>query len=199
MPQQFLFLKISGVTIASDGQDIFLSVNTKGIFMDTLQVSKHELKLFVIAAVIVPVLCFILGFYSADKNSISTSNQDRMIGLLISSANANTANGSKAPVIEQSNNDTAKTASKEIKPSTNYLIQAGLYSNYQNATQYQATLLSNDIPTVISKTRRNGIPHYRVIIQSFESKQDASDFIIATKEKHNIDLYIAAINTEKTT
>ena len=174
--------------------------------MNTLLLSKKDTLSLLIASALLPTLCFIAGLYVA--NSFNTSNttvQTTKTIPLTQHTPTNPEPANTVVLLEQPQNE--KKISDEIEindglseviipPLTTayYVVQAGLFSNHQNAIQFQHGLLSKGIENHILASQEEGRHLYRIILNSFKSQDDAIQFQNNAKEKHNLDLYVTHIN-----
>lgn len=179
--------------------------------MDTLQLSRNDFRFLLIAPALLPTLCFILGFYTVDIFNLGNINKEKVIStplaqdtnktlelknkLALSEQTTNTPASIDVPVSSSaSSNDTLTDV--KILPLTRslFVVQAGLFSKYENAVQFQSKLLIKGLDTQITDTLKNGKHRYRIILDSFKSQKAAVQFLKIAKEKHKIDLYVAHIN-----
>ena len=164
--------------------DIFLSLNRR-TWMDTLNLTKLDLKFLLALASLVPIISFIAG--------VSIAN----------SANASAVaptNNYEPQYINASNNSLIVSETDDIErtPITkHYIVQAGLFSNKENANKLSISLAKKKLDTQIISENKNGVPIFRVIIGSFESEDRAKTYSDDIEQIHAIKLYVTATDSSK--
>jgi cell division protein FtsN len=190
--------------------------------MNTFQLSKNELRVLIAASILLPLFCFIAGIYTTNNikqsSTANTPNITTVVQTLplpavktIEETAPNTdvsltsdevetiVNVDEVVVAEESAPAVTvdKTEIKEETPSY-YVVQAGLFSHYINANQYQYKLHVKGIDTQILNTEKDGKASYRIVLDIFGSKNDALELLNAIKETQNIDLYVTQIEDNTT-
>ena len=182
----------------------------KDIRMDTLQLSKNDFKLLLIATALIPVLCFVSGLYTANSFAYSEVNDEKAVSMSLAKETAavtEKTDMSEQPEPLQGSSDISLTpvvstvnvvSEANLIPLTSprYVVQAGIFSTYKNAVEYQTTLRINGLETQITDHLKNANPIYRVILDSFDSKDDALKYLASIEEKYGLALYIAQINSK---
>jgi cell division protein FtsN len=183
--------------------------------MNTFQLSKNELRVLIAASILLPLFCFVAGIYTTNNinqsNTATTSNITTAVQTLplpavktleeiapntevsLTSDEVDDVVAEKSAPVVTAN----KTEIKKEVPSSYYVVQAGLFSHYINANQYQYKLHVKGIDTQILNTEKDGKASYRIVLDIFGSKNDALELLNAIKETQNIDLYVTEIEDNK--
>jgi cell division protein FtsN len=188
--------------------------------MNTFQLSKNELRVLIAASILLPLFCFVAGIYTTNNIKQSntpniatvvqtlplpaiTTNQETTQNTEVSLTSDEVETIVKVDEVVVAEESTAvvtidKTEVKEETPSSSYyVVQAGLFSHYINANQYQYKLHVKGIDTQILNTEKDGKASYRIVLDIFGSKNDALELLNAIKETQNIDLYVTEIKDNK--
>ena len=174
--------------------------------MNTLQISQKDVKSLLISSALLPVTCFILGFYIASSIYSNGSAESYTVAQNFET-NTTPNRKHKTEQIKQIAPDAQhhKISSLNkvaLRPlfsdvnniplsNANYIVQAGLFSKYQNAVRFQLELRFKGVESQISDISRNDKQMYKIIVGSFKLQEKALQFLERMKEKQNLDLYIA--------
>lgn len=157
--------------------------------MDTLNLTKSDLKLLLALVSLVPIISFMAGVFIANSHTLAYNT----------SAIALT-NNDEPQYIKASNNSlrVSETNNIEQTPITKrYIVQAGLFSNKENANKLSRSLAIKELDTQIISENKKGVPIFRVIIGSFESEDRAKTYLDYIEQIHEIKLYMAATDSSK--
>lgn len=185
--------------------------------MNTFQLSKNELRVLIAASILLPLFCFVAGIYTTNNIKQSSASATPNITTVVQTpplpavtivekTTANTEVSLTSDEVETTvkvddvviAEESAtvvkvdKAEAKEEIPSY-YVVQAGLFSHYINANQYQYKLHIKGIDTQILNTEKDGKASYRIVLDIFGSKNDALELLNTIKETQNIDLYVTEI------
>jgi len=180
--------------------------------MNTFQLSKNELRVLIAASILLPLFCFVAGIYTTNNikqsSASATPNITTVVQTLplpaVTTANTDVSLTSDEAetiikvdeVVIAEESAAAITVDKAVvqeeRPSY-YVVQAGLFSHYINANQYQYKLHVKGIDTQILNTEKDGKASYRIVLDIFGSKNDALELLNTIKETQNIDLYVTEI------
>jgi cell division septation protein DedD len=174
--------------------------------MEALNITKSDLKFLLVMSSIVPVLSFISGFYIANGQPVPGVHSAYHATPLtqieddnVSTAGLATEKNEKPLTMTDDNISSAKaTTIGKIKlaPITKrYIVQAGLFSDIKNAKKLSNSLLQKELDIQIIDENDNGIPVFRVIIGSFDSRESAQVLLQDIEQRHSIELYLTAINS----
>lgn len=189
--------------------------------MNTFQLSKNELRVLIAASVLLPLFCFIAGIYTTNNIKQSSASNTPNISTVVQTlplpavtTNQETTQNTDVSltsdevetivkvdevVVAKESTPIVTVDKAEIKQETPsyYVVQAGLFSHYINANQYQYKLHVKGIDTQIINTEKDGKASYRIVLDIFGSKNDALELLNAIKETQNIDLYVTQIEDNK--
>ncbi len=79
---------------------------------------------------------------------------------------------------------------KSLQSFNTYLVQAGRFSTYENAANFQARLASQNLQSHIAMDIHSKAPSYLVIVNSFTTKDAAKRYCFAAEELYQIDLFV---------
>lgn len=167
--------------------------------MDSVNLSKSDLKRLFALSSAVPLLSFVLGIcvanIASDTDTISTSAapDDDVYGLQVQShsqiENQNFV-ASSATAIPHPVGDAISTPM--IK---RYIVQAGLFSSEENAKKLSLSLERKNLSTQIVSETRNDTSLFRVIVGSFASEDNAKALSESIEKSYSIRLYVADTDT----
>jgi len=185
--------------------------------MNTFQLSKNELRVLIAASILLPLFCFVAGIYTTNNikqsSTTNTPNVTTVVQTLpipavkpveeiapitnvsLTSDEVKTIIETDEIVVAEESTPVVTIIEAEVKEETPsyYVVQAGLFSHYINANQYQYKLHVKGIDTQILNTEKDGKASYRIVLDIFGSKNDALELLNTIKETQNIDLYVTEI------
>jgi len=185
--------------------------------MNTFQLTKNELRVLIAASILLPLFSFVAGIYTTnnikqsntvDAPNITTVVQTQALPAVTTNEETtqNTQLSLTSEEVEKVDTVEETTTSEELTPvvvvnkpevveeePSYYVVQAGLFSHYINANQYQYKLHVKGIDTQILNTEKDGKASYRIVLDIFGSKNDALELLNTIKETQNIDLYVTEI------
>jgi hypothetical protein len=161
--------------------------------MDKLLLNKTDFRFLLMASAVLPVLCFMAGFFLANNTGNSyqaaLTPTSTSLSLDVPEISQPTQISDDQSAVAQISIPLDVTHLSEQKPS-DYMVQAGLFSSYENAKKFKDDLLDQDIESQIVHTEHNGKLSYRLILDSFESKDEAVEFTAFAEKSYKLDLYI---------
>jgi|GEM_PF-2550572 len=158
--------------------------------MNTFQLSKADLRILLASATFLPIIFFASGLYFANsfqsQNPVTTQPVAQTLSLITDTT-----------AINQLSNE-AETATSQLESTADpsFAVQAGVFSNPQNAFKYQHHLLSLGIDNTIQIDQNNGLNQYRIVLESFELQEQASQFIADMKQEHSLELHVSKIQDD---
>lgn len=185
--------------------------------MNTFQLSKNELRVLIAASILLPLLCFVAGIYTTNNIKQSSASATPNIATVVQtlplpavkpveeiapiadvsliSNEVETIIETDEVVVAEESTPVVTVVEAEVKEEipSYYVVQAGLFSHYINANQYQYKLHVKGIDTQILNTEKDGKASYRIVLDIFGSKNDALELLNTIKETQNIDLYVTEI------
>jgi cell division protein FtsN len=187
--------------------------------MNTFQLSKNELRVLIAVSILLPLFCFVAGIYTTNNikqssvantpnittvvqtlplPAVTTNEETQNTDVSLTSDEVETVIKVDDVVVAEESTPAVTVDKTELKeetppPSSYYVVQAGLFSHYINANQYQYKLHVKGIDTQILNTEKDGKESYRIVLDIFGSKNDALELLNAIKETQNIDLYVTEI------
>jgi len=175
--------------------------------MNTLSITKSDLKLILLMSSIIPVLSLISGFYIANSqanhglHSAITTSHTRVIPNDASiTAPAKDSSDKQPTGINKNISALVLTSIGKINHAPTpkrYIVQAGLFSDINNAKKLSTSLLRKELNSQIIEDNKNDKPFFRVIIGSFESEASAQSRLQEIELSHAIKLYLTAISSTK--
>jgi len=159
--------------------------------MNTFQLSKKDLRILLASATFLPIIFFASGLYFANsfqsQNSVTTQPVAQTLSLTTDST-----------TIDKLNNEAETPVPSQLESTAvpSFTVQAGVFSNPQNAFKYQHHLLSLGIDNTIQIDQNNGLNQYRIMLESFELQEQASQFISDMKQEHSLELYVSKIQDD---
>lgn len=175
--------------------------------MNALKITKSDLKLLLLMSSIMPVLSLISGFYIANSqanhelHSDITTSHTRVIPNDIGITTPAKDSSEKQPT--GINKNISALVSTSIGKTNHtpipkhYIVQAGLFSDINNAKKLLTSLLRKELDPKIIEDNKNGKPFFRVIIGSFESEASAQVRLQEIELSHAIKLYLTPISSTK--
>ena len=138
--------------------------------MDTLNLTKQDFKYLLAGCAIVPLISFIAGFHIATNNTQSSLDSSYQ----------------KSDVAESSHSSPALKT-------TQYALQAGLFTNINNAHKLKKSLEALEVDSVITKPIIEDINYFRVSVGSFKSREQAKKRLISLNKAHQLNFYVTKI------
>ena len=154
--------------------------------MESFNLTKKDCKLLLIAAVVLPIVCFIGGLYTATVTNADNVSPGQMENSALRSsetAEKQLETDSIAAIEQQSDKDESVFIHKH------FIVQAGLFSELDNAKRFQKSLNKRDIEARLIE----GEGFYRVIVGSFYSIDDAKSFSQVVAKSHNLKVFITSV------
>ena len=176
--------------------------------MSSLKLTKKEVSGLLATSATLPILCFILGAYTANQwnsnanfkpinNLTSTEKSEVPQGLTSTTGTTETLTSQtqSIPVSKPpEKNQIAKIQSTELP----FLVQAGSFSSYSNAVKFQNKLQNDGLSTKVINDEHHHQVVYRLIVDEFRSQQEAEKFRDNIKKTYQWDLYVAHREKETT-
>lgn len=180
--------------------------------MDTLSISKSEIKFMLVLSSIVPVVCFCLGFYfaggeptsypanltqknAAMPNQVETPSQAETVSLNRQIPDTST----QQLLVVTENTLTSEPLVSENKrvDEKRYVLQAGLFAEVKNAQKFLDLLAQKQLDAQISNGQRDGHAVFRVIVGRYSSKEEAQAFRHIIEQTHAVKLYLSQITADE--
>lgn len=154
-----------------------------------IKLSKRDLIVLLVVTALVPVLSFGSGQFMASV--LSDKPLSTKVELMPEAVKAEPV---KEIVINSDNNLNVPVAPMSpitAEPEGYYLIQAGMFSSFDNAKRYHQELTDNKIAAEIIDSDNHTA--HRVILNKFKSKETAIRALAAYKDKYSVSLYLSFI------
>ena len=178
--------------------------------MISIQLSKTDVKQIVIGSALLPIICFVSGFFISSAFSPAAKHQDTPSSTPLTSTTNNTTirntsadktkeysrTGTSTESMTQDSNSQLTENNKAALEENRYIVQAGIFSKLENAEKLQLKLHQTGLETKIVGNLNNNQRMHSVSLHAFPSKKDASNFLNQIKEQHDVDLYISELHLE---
>ena len=179
--------------------------------MISIQLSKTDVKQIVIVSALLPIICFVSGFFISSAFSSAATYQDRPNSTPLTSTTNNTTirntsadktkeysrTGTSTEIMTQTSNSQLTGNNKAALEKNHYIVQAGIFSKFENAEKLQLQLHQTGLETKIVDSLNNNEIMHSVSLHAFPSKKDASNYLNQIKEQHDVDLYISELHLER--
>ncbi len=86
--------------------------------------------------------------------------------------------------------DPALLSLTSLQSFNDYLVQAGCFSSYDNATKLQAQLAEKHIPAKITLNESTGQSEYLIIVNSFSTREEAKQYCRFAEKFHQLDCFV---------
>lgn len=169
--------------------------------MDSVNLSKSDLKRLFALVSAVPLLSFILGISVANMISVTpgysnpTSPNGDIDGLTVNSTSPPERVNFEDAHSALSTGLLADTATTPM--TKRYIVQAGLFSSEENAKRLSLALERKNLTTQIVSETGNDAPLFRVIVGSFALEDNAKALSESIQKSYAIKLYVADTETLK--
>ncbi len=179
--------------------------------MDGFNLTRNELKGLLGIAALLPVLCFVSGFFIARMDGSDQAPRERAAQpalAQIAPTVETTAISAPIAAAPKPHRDTPAIPAPRatVPPSvsdlmpvqTTYLVQAGLFSSEDNARGYIADLESRGLKAGIVEAHQQERTLYRIVLERFASEAQARQFIVAVQQHQPIELFVRKLETRAT-
>jgi len=161
--------------------------------MESLQLNKADIKYLLIVIAFLPICSFIGGvsfanlLHTPTQESASPVPQARELVLEepFSAGLREVAYSELIPEASMHAGDVERTASD--KP---FVVQAGLFSNRQNALNMLEQLEAQALASQIVREVRDDTTLYRVVLSAFASEDRAQAYAKKVRKSHQLALYV---------
>lgn len=168
--------------------------------MDNFSLTRNELKGLLALAALLPVICFVVGFYTAfatqlDPEPITTAPQTAAIANPQNTAPQQQQPSKPQPVKHATRPEPVVTPPVD-RP---FLVQAGLFSSHANALAFQKELTRQGLDAQILNTQRHNAPLYRIVLHRAETKAEARRYIATIQQQHQLEVFLTKLESKPTT
>lgn len=178
--------------------------------MSSLKLTKKEVSGLLATSAVLPILCFVLGAYTANQWNSNNASSDAINNNLTNIEQPKSP-AKLAPTAEaiQTLSNIASTSPTSMISETieatqiqnielPFVVQAGSFSSYSNAVKFQNKLQEDGLNTRVINDEHNHQAVYRLIVDEFRSQQEAEEFRDNIRKTYQWDLYVAHREKERT-
>ena len=176
--------------------------------MDTLNLTKSELKILLLLSSLVPVLSFIGGVYFAynpetvkldvpAQTQVNASIEPLHPGVI----NESIIEEESVTQTQQDESILADVETVEAEPvamAKRYIVQAGLFMEIENARNLSDALLHQELDAqIIEDIDSKGLTVFRVVVGTFDTQEQAKTYQNSIEQIHAIKLYLTTTLSNK--
>lgn len=176
--------------------------------MDTLNLTKSELKILLLLSSLVPVLSFVGGVYfaynpatveldSVEQVRASVGVEPQNSGVIIEPI------VEKVAVTQMQQEETILTDAETLGTdpvaiAPHYIVQAGLFMEIENARNLSDELTHQALGAqIIEDIDSKGLTVFRVVIGTFDTQEQAKTYQNSIEQAHAIKLYLTTTLSNK--